>query len=454
MNKDKKIRVAFSGGGFRATFYSLGAFRRLVELGLWEKVCKIDSVSGGSITAGAIMLALLDGKFKDLNDFDERVTNPLKQLGQSRFREKVTFPVFIFIGIISVIYFASAAYFKLPLFISVVLLLFLFFYIRPTKLFSINFQMLLNTILFKNKLMKNLPLYPEWSANTTCLNTGKRFRFKQTDFGGNKIGITEDNDIKVSFAVACSAAFPPVFAPFRLGAGKRKFFLDWWKKEKKLNPNPPAQLFLSDGGVYDNLGSENILQEKDERNPFIILDAGQYMSQWSPNLNPNWFENNMRIIATSLDQIIALRRRVLYAATKKEETERTLGTMLILGEPIKGYLDDKKFEDFGKLSKDVSDKMPVYETFPEEIDKMIADLRTDLDSFHDIEIDMLMWSGAARMDIAIKRYFRKYLSDDQFNNLPKKPAHDLEKIKRILIKGRGISAPLGFLHWKIKAVGS
>ena len=36
---DNKINLGFSGGGFRATFYCLGAYRRLVELGL-EKTCQ------------------------------------------------------------------------------------------------------------------------------------------------------------------------------------------------------------------------------------------------------------------------------------------------------------------------------------------------------------------------------------------------------------------------------
>lgn len=445
------IRIAFSGGGFRATFYSLGAFRRLVELGLWENVSRIDSVSGGSVTAGAIMLALSKEKFKDIEDFDERVTKSVKKLGQSRFREAVTIPVFIFIGVVSAFYFMIVSYFRIPLVILLIVYPILLFYIRPTKLFSINFQALLNLFLFKNKLMQELPLYPKWCANATCLNSGKRFRFSQKDFGGNKIGVTDDNDVKVSFAVACSAAFPPVFTPFKLNVGNRRFFFDWWKKEKVFNPNPPAQLFLSDGGVYDNLGSENILQEKDARNPFIILDAGQYMSEWSPNLNSNWFENNMRIITTSLDQIIALRRRILYAVTKKQGDERALGTMLILGEPIKSYLDDKKCEDFGKLSNDIADKMPVYDVFFDEIDQMIADLRTDLDSFHDIEIDMLMWAGAIRMDATIKRYLKKFLTEDQYKNVPQRPIYDLDRIKLILTKGRRLSAPFGFLHWNTRA---
>ena len=45
---DNKINLGFSGGGFRATFYCLGAYRRLVELGLEKHVNEITSVSGGS----------------------------------------------------------------------------------------------------------------------------------------------------------------------------------------------------------------------------------------------------------------------------------------------------------------------------------------------------------------------------------------------------------------------
>jgi|GEM_PF-97535 len=446
-----KLRLAFSGGGFRATFYSLGVARRLVELGLWEKVCRIDSVSGGSITAGVIMVALEKGPFKDIKDFDQRVTEPLKKLGQSRFREQITLPIFAFIGLVGIVYLIAASYFKIPLFITLPASIFLIFYIRPTKLFSANYLFLLKSLFFKNKLMKSLVSYPEWCANATCLNTGKRFRFKQTDFGGNLIGVTEDNDIKVAFAVACSAAFPPVFTPYRLALGERNFYFNWWEPDKRRNQNPPAQVFLSDGGVYDNLGSENILQEKNERIPFVIIDAGQYMPQWTPNLNPNILENTSRIINTALDQIISLRRRILYDATKKPDAEKTPGTILILGEPVRSHLEGKKYEDFGKLSEDVSDKMPVYDIFPDEIDKMIADLRTDLDSFHDIEIDMLMWAGAVRIDIAAKRYFKKYLNDEQFSDVPRKPAYNIGKIKEILNKGRNMKVPFGFLHKSVKA---
>ena len=209
MNNEDKIRMTFSGGGFRATFYSLGAFRRLVELNLWEKVSRIDSVSGGSITAGAIMSALADGKFKNIDDFDKRVTDPLKKLSQCRFREWITLPILAIIGLASILYFMVVSYVKIPLLFSLCVYFILLFYIRPTKFFSVSFEFLLNRLYFKNRLMRSLPECPKWSANATCLNTGKRFRFKKSDFGGNKIGISENNDIKISLAVSCSAAFLP-----------------------------------------------------------------------------------------------------------------------------------------------------------------------------------------------------------------------------------------------------
>jgi NTE family protein len=125
---------------------------------------------------------------------------------------------------------------------------------------------------------------------------------------------------------------------------------------------------------------------------------------------------------------------------------------LILGEPVKSLLEEKKYEDFGKLSDDISDKMPAYDIFSDEIDKMTADLRTDLDSFHDIEIDMLMWAGAVRMDIAVKRYLKKFLSEEKFQDVPKRPPYSIERIKEILTKGRRAQVPLGFLHKNVKAV--
>src|SRR3954453_4769248 len=47
----KKIGLALSGGGFRATLYHLGLVRFLRDAGLLPQVSHITAVSGGSIVA-------------------------------------------------------------------------------------------------------------------------------------------------------------------------------------------------------------------------------------------------------------------------------------------------------------------------------------------------------------------------------------------------------------------
>jgi len=50
------IGLALSGGGFRATLFHCGALWRLNELGYLQKLARVSSVSGGSITAGLLGL--------------------------------------------------------------------------------------------------------------------------------------------------------------------------------------------------------------------------------------------------------------------------------------------------------------------------------------------------------------------------------------------------------------
>lgn len=55
---DNKINLGFSGGGFRATFYCLGAYRRLVELGLEKHVNEITSLCPAAVLRQVLSSAL------------------------------------------------------------------------------------------------------------------------------------------------------------------------------------------------------------------------------------------------------------------------------------------------------------------------------------------------------------------------------------------------------------
>ena len=48
------LALCLSGGGYRAMLFHLGALWRLNELGFLPRLDRVSSVSGGSITAGAL----------------------------------------------------------------------------------------------------------------------------------------------------------------------------------------------------------------------------------------------------------------------------------------------------------------------------------------------------------------------------------------------------------------
>ena len=75
------IGLAVSGGGYRAMLFHLGAFLRLYEVGLLQRLDRISSVSGGSITAAKI--ALEWPRLKTRDDFLEHVVRPVRRLANS-----------------------------------------------------------------------------------------------------------------------------------------------------------------------------------------------------------------------------------------------------------------------------------------------------------------------------------------------------------------------------------
>src|SRR5277367_2772500 len=52
----KKIGLALSGGGFRASLYHLGLLRFLRDAGILSQVTHITAVSGGSVVAAHLVL--------------------------------------------------------------------------------------------------------------------------------------------------------------------------------------------------------------------------------------------------------------------------------------------------------------------------------------------------------------------------------------------------------------
>ena len=74
MINNKKFGLSLSGGGYRATTYHIGTFRKLKELGLLDKIDVISSNSGGSITGATYMLHL-----GDYDTFEKTILSGVKR---------------------------------------------------------------------------------------------------------------------------------------------------------------------------------------------------------------------------------------------------------------------------------------------------------------------------------------------------------------------------------------
>ncbi|WP_035437960.1 patatin-like phospholipase family protein [Bacillus sp. UNC322MFChir4.1] len=430
---DKKLKLAFSGGGFRASFYALGGYKRLVECKLDRHVSSISSVSGGSITAAAIMLALYKGgEFRNGIDFEERVITPLVKLGQVDLRTKLITDSFTK-QILSLKSLREKCSNALPTLLD---------------------EYLCGGVRMEE--LQNLPI--TWYCNTTCLDTMRMFYFSSDHMYGTFIGQTNQiDDISVSYAVATSAAFPLLFAPMSLSAANR-IFTD---PDNRMQGRPLEKydtLWFSDGGVFDNIGTEPlILSDQDvsdntkhsyphlakhrkepmkfiPKNPneiYLVLDASAAEKEWKETEKPTHFELNKRIFDTSNSQIVTLRRKML----RNLDPDTYSGLQLILSKPIQTLLDSSNNPFY---TENVS--LPDYHFYSpssdqEHIEKLLAGLRTDLDGFHDSEIQTLIRAGEIRMDIALRTLLPDYMKSLQNISVPTFASEDMKQLSDTLRSG-------------------
>ncbi|HDX9578914.1 TPA: patatin-like phospholipase family protein [Bacillus pseudomycoides] len=430
---DKKLKLAFSGGGFRASFYALGGYKRLVECKLDQYVSSISSVSGGSITAAAIMLALYKGgEFRNVMDFEERVITPLVKLGQVDLRTKLI----------------TNSFTKQVLSLK-----------SLREKCSHAFPILLDEYLCSGVRMEELQSLPiTWYCNTTCLDTMRMFYFSNDHMYGTYIGQTNQiDDISVSYAAATSAAFPLLFAPLSLSTADR-IFSDPDNRMQEIPLEKYDTLWFSDGGVFDNIGTEPlILSDQDvsdntkhsyphlakhrkepmkfiPKNPneiYLVLDASAAEKEWKENEKPTHFELDKRILDTSNSQIVILRRKML----RNLDPDTYPGLQLILSKPIQTLLDPNNNPFY---TDHIS--LPNYQFYSppsaqENIEKLVAGLRTDLDGFHDSEIQTLIRAGEIRMDIALRTLLPDYMKSLKNISVPTFASEDIKHLSDTLRPG-------------------
>ena len=223
------IGLAVSGGGYRAMLFHLGAFLRLYELGLLQRLDRISSVSGGSITAAK--LALEWPKLHTRDDFFEHVVEPIRKLAGTT----IDIPC-ILAGIAlpgSVADYVAFAY---------------------------------RRFLFGDATLQDLPKSPEFLFNATNLETGTLWRFTRGFMADYQVGEIRNPKLGLAAAVAASSAFPPFLSPYVLRVREADFSRIYCEDRRLL-----SNISLADGGAYDNLGLETVWKRYEN---VLVSDAG------------------------------------------------------------------------------------------------------------------------------------------------------------------------------------
>jgi NTE family protein len=270
--------VALSGGGYRAMLFHLGFLWRLRDAGILANIDRFSSVSGGSIVAGMLAVAW------DRLDLDDAGTS---------FRELVARPV---------VRLAGERIDVLAAFLG-----------RIPGLSGAWTRGVYDEFLYGSARLNEMPKHPRFVFCATSLHSGKPVRINETYLADWTTGQWGVADLMVSDAVAASSAFPPVLSPvvFDLSGHPFKAFAD-------SRHAPPDRLFLTDGGVYDNLGIEAVW---DTHKTIYVSDAGAafHYTETGPFLLSS---QAMQVVGIMQDQIGSLRFRQMnaaFAATNSED---------------------------------------------------------------------------------------------------------------------------------------
>jgi len=342
----ERIGLCLSGGGFRASFFALGALRYLAESQALERVVAVSAVSGGSIAAAAVADRWTD--YQAAGGGAEAFLCAIDEPFRAKVTETSVRRGWIARSVVAV----------LPI------------YGRDDAYASA-----LQT-LYEHDQVAELTHHPEFIFTATDLATGRAFRIAPAYIGSYDYGYIEPTPTGVSLgtAVAASAAFPPSMTIVRL-------------KTRGL-PFPelaPKVLSLVDGGVYDNLGAQWFQG--------WLADAKRPQAATKPDVT-------ILVDASGL-MGFADKRFSALGALKREQSIQYQQSLNARRRPVEGL--DRQDPYISVQSDPRRDKHPVDpdHQLPSELVAPLATLRTDLDRFTREEADLLSyhayWTLHARL---------------------------------------------------------
>nr|WP_315203330.1 patatin-like phospholipase family protein [uncultured Flavobacterium sp.] len=404
-----KLGIGLSGGGFRAALFHIGVLAALAEKDKLKDIEVISCVSGGSIIGAFYYL-----KIKQL--FESKADEDIVQDDYIRIVEEIETE---FLGAVQ----KNIRMRLLTSFSKNLKMLQGDAYSRSNRLGELYEEYFYKSLLSKKdsspifmddlfinpfgkesfKLnddnWKRINKVPQLILNATAVNTGHNWQFTASWMGEPPTYISDDFDVKprlrrmyyenapedykkfrLGYAVAASSCVPVLFQPLVLKGLYKNFDLE-----------------LIDGGVHDNQGIASILEQ--ECNEIIVSDASAQMPDNAVNTD------NAMSLFFRVDTILQERLREIQLLDLKSRKYTSIVAKLSIVHlkngleqlPVswidctdvnRSILYDKEIEDENALLK--------YGVM-KKIQKGLSEVRTDLDSFNDLEAYALMYSGYKQM---------------------------------------------------------
>jgi predicted acylesterase/phospholipase RssA len=401
-----KVGLALSGGGFRASLFHIGVLAKLAELDMLRHVEVLSCVSGGSIIGAHYYLKvrkLLNEtpdeniSHEDYIKIVEELTNEFLQGVQRDIRTRVAVEL-----------------------LTNLKMIFLPNYSRTLRIGELYEKEIFSKVKdgeghlprWLNKLFIKpcdepedfSPKYHNWRRaakvpililNATSLNTGHNWQFTASWMGEPPAGIDAEIDanprlrrlyfneapedhknFRLGYAVAASSCVPGLFEPVNLA---------------RLYPNMTVRLV--DGGVHDNQGAASLIEQ--DCSVMLVSDAsGQMEEEKQPSGG---------IIGVPLRS-----NNILMARVREEEYHNLDGSRRSSTLKDLMFVHLKKGLDVDPVSwitcqdpPEVQDEKRIIERhrpltrygIQKDIQRALADIRTDLDTFSDAEAYALMTSA-------------------------------------------------------------
>ncbi|WP_082110475.1 patatin-like phospholipase family protein [Nitrosomonas communis] len=403
IESNQRLGLALSGGGFRASFYHIGVLARMAEFGMLKHVESLSTVSGGSIVGAAYYLLLkdlLESKTDhEITDSDYiEIVQKLEKHFLSAIQKNLRMRTFA--NPLKNIRMSMPNYSRS----DTIGELYEYYIYRPL-INAGNRRIRMSDLLIQPKGVKQ-PFHP-WDAvngnpkrkhkvpvlmiNATSLNSGHNWYFTAMSMGEvpprdltfrdidkkdryrrmNYDEIDEASTGRKPYfllgnAVAASAGVPGLFPPMAIS-----------------NLYKDRRVQLVDGGVYDNQGVASLLDPDCVCSDFILSDAsGQIEAINKPR--------------TDLLPILSLTTSILLRRVREEVVNNLIKTR---GKRV-AYFHLTRGLSARKIDWAPSDKIEIEADsltsqfdVSEEAQRALSKIRTDLDSFTDVEAGCLEADG-------------------------------------------------------------